>query len=167
MGSTFSVTFPLAKTAAPCACAREVSPVERALGLSKPEALTGVRVLVVDDERDTRNLISTVIAQSGAEVTACANAGEALETLKTWRPHILMSDIGMPGEDGYALIKSVRALPPERGGRTPAAALTAYARDDDRARALAAGYQLHIAKPFTPRDLIAAVSELHSHAVVA
>ncbi|HKG14399.1 MAG TPA: ATP-binding protein [Pyrinomonadaceae bacterium] len=169
LGSTFSVTFPLAKTAAPCACAgvREVTPVERALGLSRPDTLTGVRVLVVDDELDTRNLISTVIAQSGAEVSACSNAGEALEKLKTWRPHILMSDIGMPGEDGLALIKRVRALPPERGGRTPAAALTAYARDEDRGRALAAGYQLHIAKPFSPRDLIAAVSELHAHAVVA
>jgi signal transduction histidine kinase/ActR/RegA family two-component response regulator len=168
-GSTFSVTFPLAQGAAACACAsvRGAMSLEDALGLSRPEALTGVRVLVVDDERDTRNLISTVIAQSGAEVTTCANAGEALEKLKTWRPHILMSDIGMPGEDGFALIKRVRALPPERGGRTPAAALTAYARDDDRGRALAAGYQLHIAKPFSPRELIAALSELHAHAVVA
>jgi signal transduction histidine kinase/ActR/RegA family two-component response regulator len=168
-GSTFSVTFPLAQGAAACACAsvRDAMSLESALSLNKPEALTGVRVLVVDDERDTRNLISAVIAQSGAEVTTCADAGEALEKLKTWRPHILMSDIGMPGEDGYALIRRVRALPPERGGRTPAAALTAYARDEDRSRVLAAGYQLHIAKPFSPRELIAAVSELHAHAVVA
>jgi CheY-like chemotaxis protein len=131
----------------------------------RAEGLAGVRVLVVDDELDTRRLISTVIAQSGAEVTACASAGEALEKLKTWRPHILMSDIGMPGEDGYALIRQVRALPAERGGRTPAAALTAYARDEDRTRALAAGYQLHIAKPFSPGDLIAAVSDLQSFEV--
>jgi signal transduction histidine kinase/ActR/RegA family two-component response regulator len=163
LGSTFVVTFPLAKAAAPCACSGlRGESAGGALSLNRPETLAGVRVLVVDDEHDTRNLISTVIAQSGAEVTACSNAGEALEKLKTWRPHILMSDIGMPGEDGFALIKRVRALPPERGGRTPAAALTAYARDDDRARSLAAGYQLHIAKPFTPRDLIAAVSELHA-----
>jgi signal transduction histidine kinase/CheY-like chemotaxis protein len=167
LGSTFSVTFPLAQTSAPCACAggHDATLTERVL--NKPETLTGVRVLIVDDEQDTRALISTVIAQSGAEVTACATAGEALETLKTWRPHILMSDIGMPGEDGYALIRNVRALPPERGGRTPAAALTAYARDEDRGRALAAGFQLHLAKPFSPRELLAAVSELQAHVVAS
>ncbi|HEX7316830.1 MAG TPA: ATP-binding protein [Pyrinomonadaceae bacterium] len=164
-GSTFSVTFPLAQTAAaPCSCQQTET---AALSLNKSEKLSGVRVLVVDDEQDTRRLISTVIAQSGAEVTACASAGEALETLKTWRPHILMSDIGMPGEDGYALIKQVRALPPERGGRTPAAALTAYARDEDRGRALAAGYQLHIAKPFNPNELLAAVSDLQGYVVAS
>jgi signal transduction histidine kinase/ActR/RegA family two-component response regulator len=165
-GSTFSVTFPLAQgAAAPCACQTEEA--ASLLSPSRAEGLAGVRVLVVDDEQDTRRLISTVIAQSGAEVTACASAGEALEALKTWRPHILLSDIGMPGEDGYALIKQVRALPPERGGRTPAAALTAYARDEDRGRALAAGYQLHIAKPFNPRELLAAVSDLQSYVVAS
>jgi hypothetical protein len=136
---------------------------QSAFRIPHSEIMQGVRVLVVDDEQDTRRLISTVIAQTGAEVTACASAGEALEKLKTWRPHVLMSDIGMPGEDGYALIQKVRALPPERGGRTPAAALTAYARDEDRGRALAAGYQLHIAKPFDPHDLLAAVSDLQGY----
>ena len=166
-GSTFSVTFPLAQSPA-CACeaGQPAAPLRDAVRRgARAETLAGVRVLVVDDEHDTRNLISTVIAQSGAEVTACASAGEALETLKTWRPHILMSDIGMPGEDGYSLIRRVRALPPERGGRTPAAALTAYARDEDRGRALAAGYQLHIAKPFNPRELLAAVSDLQAYVV--
>jgi signal transduction histidine kinase/ActR/RegA family two-component response regulator len=165
-GSTFSVTFPLAQVAA-CECRGDAASLDSASGFVKPESLVGVRVLVVDDEHDTRRLISTVIAQSGAEVTACASAGEALEKIKTWRPHILMSDIGMPGEDGYALIQKVRALPPERGGRTPAAALTAYARDEDRGRALAAGYQVHIAKPFNPRDLLAAVSDLQSYVVAS
>ncbi len=164
-GSTFSVAFPLAQVAAPCSCQTEAA--ESVVSPSRPARLAGVRVLVVDDEQDTRKLISTVIAQSGAEVTACASAGEALEKLKTWRPHILMSDIGMPGEDGYALIKQVRALPPERGGRTPAAALTAYARDEDRGRALAAGFQLHIAKPFNPRELLAAVSDLQNYVVAS
>jgi signal transduction histidine kinase/ActR/RegA family two-component response regulator len=164
-GSIFSVAFPLAQAAAPCSC--QPDEAEGALtDAVRPEKLTGVRVLVVDDEQDTRRLISTVIAQTGAEVTACASAGEALEKLKTWRPHVLMSDIGMPGEDGYALIQKVRALPPEGGGRTPAAALTAYARDEDRGRALAAGYQLHIAKPFDPHELLAAVSDLHDCVVV-
>jgi signal transduction histidine kinase/ActR/RegA family two-component response regulator len=161
-GSTFSVTFPLAQATA-CECAPSAAAAAAdGRDAGRVEGLAGVRVLVVDDELDTRKLISAVIAQSGAEVTACASAGEALETLKTWRPHILMSDIGMPGEDGYALIRQVRALPAERGGRTPAAALTAYARDEDRTRALAAGYQLHLAKPFSPGDLIAAVSDLQS-----
>jgi len=165
-GSTFSVAFPLAQAAAPCSCQQDEA-AETAFGLDRPEGLAGVRVLVVDDEQDTRSLISTVIAQTGAEVTACASAGEALEKLKTWRPHVLMSDIGMPGEDGYALIQKVRALPPERGGRTPAAALTAYARDEDRGRALAAGYQLHIAKPFNPSELLAAVSDLQGYVVAS
>jgi signal transduction histidine kinase/CheY-like chemotaxis protein len=163
-GAAFSVAFPLAFTAArKCA---DVSPAilsdDAAVAVS-PEGLAGVRVLVVDDEPDTRRLISTIISETGAEVTACASAGEAFEKLKTWRPHVLMSDIGMPGEDGYALIRKVRALPAERGGRTPAAALTAYARDEDRKRALAAGFQAHIAKPFDPRELVAAVTDLRSY----
>jgi signal transduction histidine kinase/CheY-like chemotaxis protein len=165
-GAAFSVTFPLAQAPA-CACSAGGTADASAHNVVRAEGLAGVRVLVVDDELDTRKLISTVIAQSGAEVTACASAGEALETLKTWRPHILMSDIGMPGEDGYALIRQVRALPAERGGRTPAAALTAYARDEDRRRALAAGYQLHIAKPFSPGELIAAIADLQSQVVAS
>ena len=164
-GSTFSAAFPLAAASA-CECAEAGTGVlvedEEARAA---DGLAGVRVLVVDDESDTRRLISTVIAQTGAEVTACASAREALEALKSWRPHILMSDIGMPGEDGFSLIRKVRALPAERGGRTPAAALTAYARDEDRGRALAAGYQLHIAKPFSPQELLAAVSDLQSYVV--
>jgi signal transduction histidine kinase/CheY-like chemotaxis protein len=160
-GSTFSVTFPLAQAASACGPAGPAAEAS-GQGAARAEGLAGVRVLVVDDEQDTRGLITTVITQSGAEVASCASAGEALEKLKTWRPHILMSDIGMPGEDGYALIRQVRALPAERGGRTPAAALTAYARDEDRTRALAAGYQLHIAKPFSPADLLAAVADLQT-----
>jgi signal transduction histidine kinase len=167
-GSTFSVTFPLASAAA-CECAgeqREATAAREVIAQGRPfESLSGVRVLVVDDEYDTRQLISTVIAQSGAEVTACASAVEALETLKRWQPHILMSDIGMPGEDGYSLIRKVRALPAEHGGRTPAAALTAYARDEDRGRALAAGYQLHIAKPFNAHELLDTISRLQSYVV--
>ena len=164
-GATFAVAFPLAYTSArPCAeDASQAILSDDAAVAASPEGLAGVRVLVVDDEPDTRRLISTVIAETGAEVIACATAGEAFEKLKTWRPHVLMSDIGMPGEDGYALIRKVRALPAERGGRTPAAALTAYARDEDRRRALAAGFQVHIAKPFDPRELVEAVTDLQSY----
>ncbi len=101
-----------------------------------------------------------VIERSGAEVVACASAGEALEALSRWKPDVLMSDIGMPGEDGYALIRKVRALSAESGGRVPAAALTAYAREEDRQRVLEAGFQMHVAKPVEPAELITMVASL-------
>jgi CheY-like chemotaxis protein len=116
--------------------------------------------LVVDDEADTRQLISHSLTRRGAEVKTCGSAGEALALLKQWRPDVLLSDIGMPDEDGYSLIKKVRALPPERGGHTPAAAFTAYAREQDRERALAAGYQMHIAKPISSDQLVSAIAQL-------
>ncbi len=124
-------------------------------------------MLVVDDEQDTRRLISTVIAQSGAEVTACASAGEALETLKTWRPHILMSDIGMPGEDGYALIKQVRALPPERGGRRPPPRSRPTRATKTAAGRWPPATSSTSPSPSTPRELLAAVSDLQSYVVAS
>ena len=169
-GATFFVTLPLAPAGlcqTPGCNKSELSlSAARVSALATPKVLAGLRVLVVDDEYDTRQVISTVISQFGGEVIACASACEALEALQRFRPDILMSDIGMPGEDGYALIRQVRALPLDCGGATPAAALTAYARDEDRRRALSAGYQLHIAKPFSPQDLVTAVSSLHAHAVL-
>ena len=119
-----------------------------------------LRVLVVDDETDTRQLISHSITSRGAEVKTCGSAREALELLEQWRPDVLLSDIGMPGEDGYSLISKVRALPPEKGGHTPAAAFTAYAREEDRERALAAGYQMHIAKPISSDELVSTLAQL-------
>ncbi|HZI17835.1 MAG TPA: ATP-binding protein [Pyrinomonadaceae bacterium] len=166
LGSTFSVTLPLTPASARAGVGTD-HPARRENAAPRRRqpafALEGLRVLVVDDEDDTRKVITAVIAQHGAEVVACGSAREALDTLRRWRPDVLMSDIGMPGEDGYALIRQVRALPPDRGGRTPAAALTAYAREEDRTRALAAGYQLHVPKPFSAHELIAAVSDLHSY----
>ncbi|HKR60001.1 MAG TPA: ATP-binding protein, partial [Pyrinomonadaceae bacterium] len=123
-------------------------------------ALSGVRVLVVDDDTDARQMISAVLKHSGAEVRVCCSAGEALTELPQWRPDVLMSDIGMPYEDGYDLIHKVRALTDEHGGRVPAAALTAYARDEDRQRAIAEGYQMHVAKPASSAELVAAVATL-------
>ena len=123
-------------------------------------SLRGLRVLVVDDDTDARQMISAVLTRSGAEVRACCSAGEALTALPQWRPDVLMSDIGMPFEDGYDLIHKVRALTAEHGGRVPAAALTAYAREEDRQRAIAEGYQLHVAKPASSQDLVAAVASL-------
>jgi CheY-like chemotaxis protein len=105
-------------------------------------------------------MISAVLRRSGAEVKACGSAGEALTALPQWLPDVLMSDIGMPHEDGYELIHKVRALTAEHGGRVPAAALTAYAREEDRKRAIAEGYQMHVAKPASSAELVAAVAAL-------
>jgi CheY-like chemotaxis protein len=117
-------------------------------------------VLVVDDEADARILLTTVIEQRGAQVLAVASAREALEVLSRFKPDVLVSDIGMPEEDGYSLMRSVRRFGAEDGGKVPAVALTAYARDEDRMRALLAGYQVHVAKPVNPAELVAVIAGL-------
>lgn len=160
-GSTFSVMFPLI-SARVASGSFAIASLAEGDQNSVPSAasLNGLRVLVVDDERDAGEIISRVISQSGADVRTCESAREALELLKDWRPDVLMSDIAMPGEDGYVLIDKVRSLSAESGGRIPAAALTAYARDEDRKRALAAGYQMHVSKPISSRQLVATVAHL-------
>jgi two-component system CheB/CheR fusion protein len=124
--------------------------------------ITGVRILVVDDDDDTRESILAVLQQAGAVVRAASSAGEALRILGEFKPEVLLSDMAMPGEDGFCLIAKVRALPPEQGGRVPAAALTALAGTDDRDRVLAAGFQAHIAKPVNVPDLLQSVARLAS-----
>ncbi len=114
--------------------------------------LQGARVLVVDDEADTRGLLREVLERCGAHVRDVGSAHEALEHIKEWRPMVIVSDIGMPGEDGYALIRQVREWERGVGAWTPAVALTAYARGEDRMKALAAGYQVHAAKPIDPME---------------
>ena len=137
---------------------RRVAVTELAAG--RPPALDGIRVLVLDDEADMRELLRTILAQCGAEVTVVTTAHEALEALEHAPFDVLVSDILMPEEDGYDLIRKVRALDVERGGRIPALALTAYARIEDREAALSAGYQQHAAKPIEPVALAAAVAIL-------
>jgi CheY-like chemotaxis protein len=122
--------------------------------------LTGVRVLVVDDEPDTLEVVSIMLTQFGAEVRGAESSRAALEVFVEWQPDVLVSDVGMPGEDGYDLIAKVRALSTEQGRDTPAAALSAHVSDDDRERALTAGYQTHIKKPVDPVTLAAAVAGL-------
>lgn len=156
LGASFSVTFPLMAVRFD---AVDLAQSARVAGSHAP-ALNGLRVLVVDDEPDAREIIATVIAQTGAEVRACQSVHEAMQMFECWKPDVLMSDIGMPGEDGYSLINRVRSLPAERGGQIPAAALTAYAREDDRKRVLAAGYQMHIAKPVTSGQLVTVLAHL-------
>ncbi|TKC95181.1 response regulator [Polyangium fumosum] len=122
--------------------------------------LTGVRVLVVDDEPDTREMLLRILAECHAEVRTAGSVVEALAELDRDQPTVLVSDIGMPKEGGYELIQKVRQLPQERGGSVPALALTAFARAEDRARALLAGYQMHLAKPVKPSELVAHVASL-------
>jgi CheY-like chemotaxis protein len=122
--------------------------------------LDGLKVLVVDDEADARELLRVGLGQCGAEVTAAGSAQEALAAFAAMRPEILISDIGMPDEDGYTLIRKIRALPAEAGGRIPAIALTAYARAEDRLQTLRAGYQMHVVKPVEITELVAVVASL-------
>jgi PAS domain S-box-containing protein len=123
-------------------------------------SLAGLTVLAVDDEPDARKLLKRVLEDCGARVFVAASSREGLELVRRERPDMIVSDIGMPGEDGYDFIRQVRALPPDAGGRTPAAALTAFARAEDRTRALRAGYQTHVAKPVEPTELTAVVASL-------
>ncbi|HWS99761.1 MAG TPA: PAS domain-containing protein [Pyrinomonadaceae bacterium] len=161
-GATFTVRLPASD-------ARQTdSPGERAASAAGdapathgcPERFDGLKVLVVDDEVDTRTLLKMAVGRCGAEVLTAGSVREALEAVEAERPDVLISDIGMPDEDGYDLIRRVRGLPAESGGGVPAIALTAYARDEDRAQALAAGYQMHVAKPVDMAQLIKAVANL-------
>jgi PAS domain S-box-containing protein len=129
--------------------------------------LAGVKVLVVEDNTDTRDFIALVLEQCGAEVTAVGSTKEAMECLKQCSPHVLVSDIGMPGEDGYSLIRQVRAFEQQQGGKIPAVALTAYTRPEDRMEALSAGFQIHIPKPIEPPELVKVVSQLVERQVSA
>ncbi len=163
-GATFTVSLPLlAPQAAPVEVAAPARTSPALLSATEFECgteLAGVRVLVVDDEADARELFAITLTECGAQVLTAASAAEALALIEHERPDALLADIGMPEEDGYALITKVRQLPPERGGRTPAAAITAYARAEDRMRALRAGFQTHLPKPIKDAELITLVANL-------
>jgi two-component system, chemotaxis family, CheB/CheR fusion protein len=128
--------------------------------LNDGSRLDGVRVLVVDDARIVREVATDILTQDGATVTAVGSAEEALATLQRERPDVLLSDLAMPGKGGYWLIGQVRALPPECGGVTPAAALTGFTGPEHRASVLSAGFQLHVEKPVGLDTLIEAVARL-------
>jgi CheY-like chemotaxis protein len=120
--------------------------------------LSGVDVLVVDDDRDARELMARILTDCHASVRCAASAREAFVQLQAAPPDILISDLGMPEVDGFELLDWVRALPRDHGGKVPAIALTAFARSEDRLRALEAGFSAHISKPVEPAELIAAVA---------
>jgi len=162
-GAVFTVRLPLAEgSAAPArAVIDSFQPGGQAAEVATGETnLYGLRVLVVDDDPDTREILCVVLGQRGAEVHAAASSADALIAFHEWKPNVLISDLGMPGEDGFALIEKVRRLAPEEGGNIPAAALTAYAREEDSQRAQSAGYQIHISKPVDPTKLAAVVAGL-------
>src|SRR5690349_6423213 len=165
-GATFRVMLPLPSRPEVPNAAEKTDPTnERNSPTTAQHSLNGMRVLVVDDEPDTRELVAALLTRCGAEVISVGSAIEALDQMERQRFDLLISDIGMPDMNGYGLISRIRQLGEEHGGRTPAVALTAYAGIDDRKRALAAGYEMHIPKPFIAAELISAaifLTERHS-----
>jgi PAS domain S-box-containing protein len=164
-GSTFKVQFPVAQThrlAQPEGRPFEPEsrqPVEGGAP-GRLQSLRGLRVLVVEDDPETLDMLKFILNQCQAEVTTAPSVSEALQVLEPSHPNALVSDLAMPDQDGYDLIRQVRKLAPERGGNIPAIALSAYTRTEDRVRALAAGFQLHMSKPIDPADLVAALARL-------
>jgi signal transduction histidine kinase/ActR/RegA family two-component response regulator len=158
-GASFTITLPLIEGAVAALLPDEKSEAA-SYGTLRANGLLGVKVLVVDDAEDAREALSMLLGQFGARVTAVGSADEALAVLEAEQPHVLLSDIAMPDEDGYSLIRKVRAREAARGGLVPAAALTAYASPEDRMKALRAGYQDHLPKPVDPAILVETVASL-------
>ncbi|MBG1258504.1 response regulator [Nostoc commune] len=157
-GATFTVRLPLLQDTRASRASREATGEISSPVASTP--LAGLRVLVVDDEADTRNFLSFMFEEYGAFATAVASVDEALAVIEQAKPDILISDIGMSQQDGYTLIRKLRSLEPEKGGHIPAIALTAYTREEDRLEALRAGFQQHLSKPIDPTKLIAIVANV-------
>jgi CheY-like chemotaxis protein/two-component sensor histidine kinase len=151
-GATFTVRLPLMQ---------HQSEMPQQMKASEPSlGLQGIKVLVVDDTADMREYVTFVLEQSGAKVTAVASAAEALAILAEFQPAVLVSDIGMAEMDGYMLMRQVRSLPAEQGGRIPAIALTAYAGEINQQQAIASGFERHISKPVEPAALVAVILDL-------
>jgi signal transduction histidine kinase/DNA-binding response OmpR family regulator len=157
-GATFTASFPL--DAQIRAASSAVSPRAHPTPVSAPREVEGMRILVIDDEPDARELLRTLLESCRVDVTTASSAAEGFELLQQRKHDVVLSDIAMPGEDGLSFIRRVRALPRESGGRIPALALTAYARLEDRTRALLAGFNGHVAKPVEPSELLAMLSSL-------
>lgn len=167
-GATFTVDFPLVQSERAIDKVRRVDLFSTAApqlwknpaNVSGRPALEGITVLLVEDEADTRDLVTTMLQKFGARVVAVSSAKDALASIQHEVPSVLLSDIGMSGENGYELIRQVRALAPEQGGNVPAVALTAYAAPSDRRRALLAGFHVHLSKPVEPDELLAVIASL-------
>lgn len=161
-GSTFTVDLPSLPSLVLGGSAETPARAEAGTGVQGLPRLDGVRVLLVDDEDDVRGATAQVLQQAGAEVVTAGSADEGIHVLgrQAAPPHVILSDIAMPGADGYELLRRVRALPQTQGGAAPAAAFTAYTRPEDRQQALSAGFQMHLSKPVTPEVLVATVMRL-------
>jgi CheY-like chemotaxis protein/two-component sensor histidine kinase len=160
-GAAFTVTLPLvvdrSEAAGPSSL---LAPLPAVQAPSTHHALDGIRVLAVDDEPDARNLLKVILEEEGASVTTASSCQGALDAVEECLPDLIVSDIGMPGEDGYQFIRKLRAREPEHGGSVPAIALTAFARPEDRDCSLAAGFQAHMAKPVEPSALVQTVVQM-------
>ncbi|HLK40707.1 MAG TPA: ATP-binding protein, partial [Polyangiaceae bacterium] len=163
-GATFVVRLPISPlVSTTLGISRVPATKQRADNISLPTGLDGLRVLVVDDEPDARDLVTYVLETCGMKVRVAGRAAEAMTELETFTPHVIISDIGMADEDGYFLIRNIRTLPNEEKKNIPAIALTAFARNEDRTRALVEGFNLHMAKPVEPTALVRAVVDLAGH----
>jgi CheY-like chemotaxis protein len=158
-GTTFSVSLPIAVTKEE-ERGREHPKSEAGRGMPEVSgiSLEGLRVLVVEDEPDARELIRRLLTEHRAVVRTAGSADEGMSMMMAETPEVIISDIGMPGKDGYQFLREVRKLPAARGGKTPAIALTAFARSEDRTRAMLAGYQVHLSKPIDGHELVATVA---------
>ena len=155
-GATFTVTLP---RLSPVASVDDCAPPMPAVSAR----FRGLRALVVDDDRDTCEIVGAVLEGAGAEVRTCLSASQALTAMDSWVPDVLLSDIAMPGEDGYTLIRKIRARKTDQGGGVKAVALTAHARSEDRMKALSAGFQVHVGKPIEPDQLVSVVASVTGH----
>lgn len=165
-GATFTISLPFVGAVNNQDEAETVvaAPDDEIISFENMPLLNGLKVLVVDDEADTRELIREVLKECGSEVITSDSAADALLALERHKPDVLISDLGMPDEDGYALISKIRSLPPDRGGKIPAAALTAYARAEDRMRVLRSGFQFHLPKPVDSAELVTVIANLAGRA---
>ena len=157
-GATFTVRFPIAPAATLHASGEALQPEIADPLLNSSKILDGLRILVVDDEADARDLVTSILTRCGGEVRCSESAAEAIRAFREWNPDLLVSDIGMPIEDGYSLIRKLRRLRSKRAKQIPALALTAYATDEDRSLALSAGFQMHLAKPIEPKSLVTSIA---------
>ena len=163
-GTTFTLLFPLNLPTSDTTASTPTPSHENGKTILLPDlhlpSLNGLTILVVEDDADARDLMRRLLTEHGAAVTLADSAPAALNLLRQCPPSILISDIGMPGEDGYDLIRKVRRLPHDQGGQTPAIALTAFARSEDRQQALRAGFQIHVSKPVNPTELLTVCASL-------
>ncbi len=159
-GSTFNIRLPLTSIAARASYAESRRRISNERSPEEGQRLDGISILLVEDNPDTLDMLRYIFDERGAEVITAASVPEALDALERRSPNALVSDIALPDQDGYELIRQVRERAPEHGGQIPAVAVTAYAAPEDRVRALDSGFQRHLAKPIDPDEMIAVVASL-------